>query len=40
MISTEVGGAFGSLDDRLRTNIPPELTLEARLSGQSELGSL
>ena len=28
MISTEVGGAFGSLDDRLRTNIPPELTLD------------
>ena len=28
VISTEVGGAFGSLDDRLRTNIPPELTLE------------
>ncbi len=28
VISTEVGGAFGSLDDRLRTNIPPELVLE------------
>ena len=28
VISTEVGGAFGSLDDRLRTNIPPELRLE------------
>jgi len=28
VISTEVGGAFGSLDDRLRTNIPPDLTLE------------
>ena len=28
VISTEVGGAFGSLDDRLRTNIPPELTLD------------
>lgn len=25
VISTEVGGAFGSLDDRLRSNIPPEL---------------
>ena len=25
VISTEVGGAFGSLDDRLRDNIPPEL---------------
>ncbi len=28
VISTEVGGAFGSLDDRLRDNIPPELRLE------------
>jgi hypothetical protein len=28
VISTEVGGSFGSLDDRLRTNIPPELRLE------------
>ena len=28
VISTEVGGAFGSLDDRLRTNIPPDLALE------------
>jgi len=28
VISTEVGGAFGSLDERLRTNISPELTLE------------
>jgi len=28
VISTEVGGAFGSLDDRLRTNIPPELRVE------------
>jgi hypothetical protein len=28
VISTEVGGWFGSLDDRLRTNIPPELRVE------------
>lgn len=27
VISTEVGGAFGSLDDRLRQNIAPELEL-------------
>ena len=27
-MSTEVGGAFGSLDDRLRTNLPPELDVE------------
>ena len=31
VISTEVGGAFGSLDDRLRDNIPPELTVEGDL---------
>ena len=28
VISTEVGGAFGSLDDALRTNIPPELEVQ------------
>ena len=28
VISTEVGGAFGSLNDALRTNIPPEIRLE------------
>lgn len=28
VMSTEVGGNFGSLDDRLRTNMPPELTVE------------
>ena len=27
MISTEVGGDFGSLRDELRTNIPPELSV-------------
>lgn len=28
VISTEVGGAFGSLDDRLRTNQPPDLQVD------------
>lgn len=28
VISTEVGGNFGSLDDRLRTNLAPEIELE------------
>ena len=28
VMSTEVGGAFGSLDDRLRTNLPPILEIE------------
>jgi hypothetical protein len=28
VISTEVEGNFGSLDDRLRTNIPPELKVQ------------
>ena len=28
VMATEVGGNFGSLDDRLRTNMPPELTVE------------
>ncbi len=28
MISTEVGGDFGSLRDELRTNIPPELRVD------------
>jgi hypothetical protein len=28
VMSTEVGGAFGSLDDRLRTNLPPNLKIE------------
>ena len=31
VMSTEIGGAFGSLDDRLRTNLPPELRLEGEL---------
>ena len=28
VISTEVGGDFGSLRDELRTNIPPELKVD------------
>ena len=28
VMSTEVGGNFGSLDDRLRTHLPPELEVE------------
>ena len=28
VMSTEVGGAYGSLDDRLRENQPPDLTVE------------
>ena len=28
VMSTEVGGDFGSLDDRLRTNLPPTIELE------------
>ncbi|MCY4356646.1 MAG: hypothetical protein OXD01_03895 [Gammaproteobacteria bacterium] len=31
VISTEVGGAFGSLDDRLRTNMPPQLEVRGDL---------
>jgi len=34
VISTEVGGDFGSLRDELRTNIPPEL----RVDGQKQRG--
>jgi len=30
VISTEVGGDFGSLRDELRTNVPPELRLETQ----------
>ncbi len=30
VISTEVGGAFGSLSDALRYNIPPELEIEGK----------
>ena len=33
VISTEVGGDFGSLRDELRTNIPPELEVEGDTTG-------
>ena len=34
VMSTEVGGSYGSLDDRLRTNMPPNLNVE----GDGRLG--
>ena len=38
VISTEVGGSFGSLDDRLRTNIPPELRLDGEAFRTARVG--
>ena len=38
VISTEVGGAFGSLDDRLRTNLPPDLEVEGDLRRTVRVG--
>ena len=38
VISTEVGGSFGSLDDRLRTNIPPELRVEGESFRSARVG--
>ncbi|MEO2195528.1 MAG: hypothetical protein ABGY72_05470 [bacterium] len=38
VMSTEVGGAFGSLDDRLRTNIPPELTVDGGMQRSAKVG--
>lgn len=38
VISTEVGGNFGSLDDRLRDNIPPELRVEGEIYRQVSVG--
>jgi hypothetical protein len=38
VISTEVGGAFGSLSDALRTNIPPELSVEGELRRTVRVG--
>ncbi|MBQ00562.1 MAG: hypothetical protein CL477_07740 [Acidobacteria bacterium] len=38
VMSTEVGGAFGSLDDRLRTNLPPELDVEGEKQRRVEVG--
>lgn len=38
VISTEVGGDFGSLADNLRTNIPPELTVDGDLHRTVRVG--
>ena len=38
VMSTEVGGAFGSLDDRLRTNLPPELEVKGDLHRRVRVG--
>ena len=38
VMSTEVGGAFGSLDDRLRTNLPPELDVEGEMHRRVRAG--
>ncbi len=38
VISTEVGGAFGSLDDRLRDNISPELEVSGESHRQVKVG--
>jgi hypothetical protein len=38
VISTEVGGDFGSLRDELRTNIPPDLRVEANKRGTVSVG--
>ena len=38
VISTEVGGSFGSLDDRLRTNIPPDLRVDGEAFRTARVG--
>src|SRR5437870_13461999 len=38
VISTEVGGDFGSLRDELRTNIPPELEVQGEARGNVKVG--
>jgi hypothetical protein len=38
VMSTEVGGAFGSLDDRLRTNMPPDLSVEGGMNRSVKVG--
>jgi hypothetical protein len=38
VISTEVGGDFGSLRDELRTNVPPELKIEGALERTVKAG--
>lgn len=39
VISTEVGGDFGSLRDELRTNIPPELKVDGDKSRSAKVGT-
>jgi len=38
VISTEVGGDFGSLRDELRTNVPPELRVEGATARTAKVG--
>ena len=38
VMSTEVGGAFGSLDDRLRANLPPDLSVEGDVHHRLRVG--
>src|SRR5579884_1384154 len=38
VISTEVGGDFGSLRDELRTNVPPELEVQGELQKTARVG--
>jgi hypothetical protein len=38
VISTEVGGNFGSLDDRLRTNLAPDLMVEGQMTRSVRVG--
>ncbi|MQA90095.1 MAG: hypothetical protein GEU90_07660 [Gemmatimonas sp.] len=38
VMSTEVGGAFGSLDDRLRTNLPPVIDVDGDLHRTVRVG--
>ncbi len=38
VMSTEVGGAYGSLDDRLRENQPPDLDVEGDLGRRTRVG--
>ena len=37
-MSTEVGGSFGSLDDRLRANKPPDLSVEGGMHRTIKVG--
>ena len=39
VISTEVGGDFGSLRDELRTNIPPELEIQGERQKSAKVGT-